>query len=154
MRVEKKRKSGEFLREIVINPAWNSEEKFLYDNILETKNLFLTLPNNPNNFLFFRAYQKTREIKPAKASENWMPSIAGTMWNQGYFTRMARYKAKKLLNCNHHFLRHCRATHMITEFKLSAFGLKLFGGWNDLNIAEYYVNLHNADLHRSMGIKV
>lgn len=47
-----------------------------------------------------------------------------------------------------HFLRHCRATHLVTEYGFNAFQLQQYMGWSSVIPAAVYVNLDWRDSSR------
>lgn len=45
-----------------------------------------------------------------------------------------------------HYLRHCRLTHLVTDYNFDAMRLKMFAGWKDLKCADIYLRLGWQDL--------
>jgi hypothetical protein len=49
-----------------------------------------------------------------------------------------------------HYFRHCRLTHMVTEFDFNDQELVKYAGWCDSKPAKWYMSLKTTDLQRKM----
>lgn len=61
------------------------------------------------------------------------------------------YKGKELIHLDKfhlhpHYLRHCRLTHLVTEYNINTFKLQKWAGWASLKPALYYLSLNWRDL--------
>lgn len=58
------------------------------------------------------------------------------------FTKIRAYQIlKKDFDVNPHYLRHVRATHLVTEYNFNSSQLESFMGWSDARPAKHYVQL-------------
>lgn len=51
---------------------------------------------------------------------------------------------------NPHFLRHCRLTHMVTEYGLREFALQQYAGWSSVLPAKHYIQVSYRNLADDM----
>ncbi|HNV62435.1 MAG TPA: site-specific integrase [Candidatus Cloacimonas acidaminovorans] len=52
-----------------------------------------------------------------------------------------------------HYFRHCRLTHMVTEFDFNDQELVKYAGWVDSKPAKWYMSLKVTDLQKKMGVQ-
>jgi len=52
-----------------------------------------------------------------------------------------------------HYFRHCRLTHMVTEFDFNDQELVKYAGWVDSKPAKWYMSLKVTDLQKKMKVK-
>lgn len=115
---------------IVINPNKNEFERFLFDKIIEQKNSVIENPEKKEQNLFFN----NSKIKLSTKNS------------------YARKWAKKYLNCNHHFLRHCRLTDLTKEFGYNSYDLIKVAGWTDITPSVKYISSDVSDLEKRHGL--
>ena len=65
--------------------------------------------------------------------------------------RKIRRLSEKFLGKNPHFLRHCRLTHLVTEFNFNEYELVKYAGWTDSRPAKYYIHLQTSDIEKSFA---
>ena len=76
-----------------------------------------------------------------------------TLSDDDYLFNMTRERAWQILNeidIFPHLLRHCRATHLITDYDFSTIQLQRFIGWKKLDSASDYLHLSTKDLIKKM----
>ena len=64
--------------------------------------------------------------------------------------RIMRKKFNKYWGVAPHYFRHCRLTHMVTEFDFNDQELVKYAGWTDSKPAKWYVSLKTTDLQKKM----
>jgi integrase len=80
------------------------------------------------------------------------PSYKTTIKINSYLRVMRRY-FNKYWGVAPHYFRHCRLTHMVTEFDFNDQELVKYAGWSDSTPAKWYMSLKVTDLQRKMELK-
>jgi len=65
--------------------------------------------------------------------------------------RVMRKKFNEFWGVAPHYFRHCRLTHMVTEFDFNDQELVKYAGWCDSKPAKWYMSLKTSDLQKKMG---
>lgn len=69
------------------------------------------------------------------------------------YLRVMRKKFNDFWGVAPHYFRHCRLTHMVTEFDFNDQELVKYAGWCDSKPAKWYMSLKTTDLQRKMRVK-
>jgi integrase len=72
--------------------------------------------------------------------------------NPNSFLRVMRKKFNDYWGVAPHYFRHCRLTHMVTEFDFNDQELVKYAGWTDSKPAKWYMSLKTTDLQKKMGM--
>lgn len=73
----------------------------------------------------------------------------GKVKNSSYL-RVMRKKFNEFWGVAPHYFRHCRLTHMVTEFDFNDQELVKYAGWTDSKPGKWYMSLKTKDLHKKM----
>ena len=65
--------------------------------------------------------------------------------------RIMRKRFNEVWGVAPHYFRHCRLTHMVTEFDFNDQELVKYAGWCDSKPAKWYMSLKTTDLQKKMG---
>lgn len=68
------------------------------------------------------------------------------------YLRVMRKKFNQYWGVAPHYFRHCRLTHMVTEFDFNDQELVKYAGWTDSTPAKWYMSLKVTDLQRKMEL--
>ena len=66
------------------------------------------------------------------------------------FLRVMRKRFNEYWGVAPHYFRHCRLTHMVTEFDFNDQELVKYAGWSDSKPAKWYMSLKTTDLQKKM----
>jgi integrase len=78
------------------------------------------------------------------------PSYNPTILPESYLRVMRKKLNEFFPGFAPHYFRHCRLTHMITEFDFNDYELVKYAGWSDSKPAKWYVSLKTTDLQKKM----
>jgi len=79
-----------------------------------------------------------------------IPYCRSTLWNWArrvdITTKAINQRARKIIDdypfkMYPHYLRHCRASHLVNNYGFDAFALQQYMGWSDIEMAKIYVSL-------------
>jgi integrase len=127
---------SEFLK-IKINTEKNPHAPIRYIPIFKIKEPqtldIFTISPNPNDYCF--------------------PSPKPSLATSSYLRYMRKEFNKTWRGIAPHYFRHCRLTHMVTEFDFNDQELVKYAGWTDSTPAKWYMSLKTTDLERKMKVK-
>lgn len=128
----------------------NEDSKFLVVRIHTEKN-----PHAPIRYVPINNNKESYALgvfKSSLDSEYIFPSYKKEIKTNSYL-RVMRKKFNEFWGVAPHYFRHCRLTHMVTEFDFNDQELVKYAGWCDSKPAKWYMSLKTTDLQRKMEMK-
>lgn len=120
-------------------------------------NIRLHTEKNPHAPLRYVPLSKQKEPQALEIFLNQpeeliFPSYNPIISTESYL-RIMRKRFNEYWGVAPHYFRHCRLTHMITEFDFNDQELVKYAGWTDSTPAKWYMSLKTTDLQKKMGLK-
>jgi len=98
--------------------------------------------------------------KEPQASEVFVGNVEGLVFpaykndiKTTSYLRVMRKRFNEYWGVAPHYFRHCRLTHLVTEFDFNDQELVKYAGWSDSKPAKWYMSLKVTDLQRKMELK-
>lgn len=120
-------------------------------------NVMLHTEKNPHSPIRYIPISSDKEIEGVSIFMNNKDGLVFPPYKESIkttsFLRVMRKRFNKFWGVAPHYFRHCRLTHMVTEFDFNDQELVKYAGWSDSKPAKWYMSLKVADLQRKMGSK-
>jgi len=110
------------------------ENNYLLISLRTEKN-----PNHPERIVPI----PLKEEWVVKPIADYLEVCDGRLFN--FSDRLARNITRKCMDCNPHFLRHTRLTHLVSIYRADEHRLRMIAGWVDTRPAYIYVHLNWKD---------
>jgi len=131
--IEEDKKNSNFFR-VMIHTEKNPHAPIRYVPIFKTKE------------------PQALEVFTSEVDGLLFPPYKPTITTNSYLRVMRRY-FNKYWGVAPHYFRHCRLTHLVTEFDFNDQELVKYAGWSDSTPAKWYMSLKVTDLQRKMELK-